>query len=170
MSSSNGNIFRVTGSLCGEFTGGQRRGALMISLICVWINGWINNREAGDLRHYRSHYDVIIVCHLDVDSLVNTNSFSCWVSSASAVSSSDERKITSLMITQPWFRLNNKALPESMWSNCFGAIGLYYRHSLCYDYRWFNVTFSSNFLHSWVCCNFADPSDANRVTNFIWLS
>ena len=24
--------------------------ALMFTLICVWINGWVNNREAGDLR------------------------------------------------------------------------------------------------------------------------
>ena len=27
--------------------------------ICVWINGWVNNREAGDLRRHRVHYDVI---------------------------------------------------------------------------------------------------------------
>ena len=27
---------------------GQWHGALMFSLICVWINGWVNNREAGD--------------------------------------------------------------------------------------------------------------------------
>ena len=27
---------------------GQWRGALMFSLICVWINDWVNNREAGD--------------------------------------------------------------------------------------------------------------------------
>ena len=40
---------------------GQWRGALMFSLICVWINGWANNREAGDLRHYRTHYDVIVM-------------------------------------------------------------------------------------------------------------
>ena len=37
---------------------GQWRGALMFSLICVWINGWVNNPEAGDLRRYRAHYDV----------------------------------------------------------------------------------------------------------------
>ena len=37
----------------------QRPGALMFSLICVWINGWENNREAGDLRRYSAHYDVI---------------------------------------------------------------------------------------------------------------
>ena len=37
---------------------GQWRGALIFSLICGWKNGWINNREAGDLRRYRAHYDV----------------------------------------------------------------------------------------------------------------
>ena len=26
-----------------------------------WINGWVNNREAGDLRRYRGHYDVIVM-------------------------------------------------------------------------------------------------------------
>ena len=31
-----------------------------VSLICVWINGWINNREAGDLRRHHAHYDVIV--------------------------------------------------------------------------------------------------------------
>ena len=40
---------------------GQWRGALMFSLICVWINGWVNKREAGDLRRYHAHYDVIVV-------------------------------------------------------------------------------------------------------------
>ena len=40
---------------------GQWRGALMFSLICVWINDWVNNREAGDLRRHRGHYDVIVM-------------------------------------------------------------------------------------------------------------
>ena len=39
----------------------QWRGALMFSLICVWINDWVINREAGDLRRYRAHYDVIVM-------------------------------------------------------------------------------------------------------------
>ena len=103
MASSNGNIFRVTGRLCGECTGQitdtytgviiwylfqtrnwlaynaiwkrvlstiwspvnsphkvQWRGALMFPLICVW-NGWVNNREASDLRLYCAHYDVIVM-------------------------------------------------------------------------------------------------------------
>ena len=40
---------------------GQWRGALMFSLICARINGWVNNGEAGDLRRYRAHYGVIIM-------------------------------------------------------------------------------------------------------------
>ena len=40
---------------------GQWRGALMFSLICVWINGWVNNREAGELRRYRAHCDVSVM-------------------------------------------------------------------------------------------------------------
>ena len=39
----------------------QWRGALMFSLICVGINGWGYNREAGDLRRHRAHYDVIVM-------------------------------------------------------------------------------------------------------------
>ena len=37
---------------------GQWRDAWMFSLICAWINGWENNREGGDLRRHRAHYDV----------------------------------------------------------------------------------------------------------------
>ena len=40
---------------------GQWRGALIFTLICAWINGRVNNREAGDLRHHRAHYDVILM-------------------------------------------------------------------------------------------------------------
>ena len=38
---------------------GQWRGALMFSFISAWIHGWVSNREAGDLRHRRAHYDAI---------------------------------------------------------------------------------------------------------------
>ena len=73
MTSSNGNIFHVTGHLSGEFNRhrwiprphkGQWRGALMFSLICARINGWVNNREAGDLRRHRAHCDVTIMLSL----------------------------------------------------------------------------------------------------------
>ena len=50
-----------------EFTGHRWipltkwRGALMFSLICAWINGWVNNREAGDLRRHCAPYDVTVM-------------------------------------------------------------------------------------------------------------
>ena len=63
---------------------GQWRGALMFSLICTWINGWVNKGEAGDLRRHRARYDVTamskshiervheyITCHLPVAAFTN---------------------------------------------------------------------------------------------------
>ena len=69
MTSSNWNIFRVTGHLCGEFTDHQwipLTKASNAELWCFlwsapWINGWVNNGEAGDLRRHRAHYDVIVM-------------------------------------------------------------------------------------------------------------
>ena len=40
---------------------GQWHGALMFSFICAWINGCVNNRQAGDLRRHRAHYDVTVM-------------------------------------------------------------------------------------------------------------
>ena len=65
----NWKLFRLTSPLCGEFTGhpvnsphkGQWRRALMFSLICPWTNGWVNNRETGDLRRHRAHYDATVM-------------------------------------------------------------------------------------------------------------
>ena len=45
-------IPRTKGQWCGDF---------MFSLISAWINGWVNNCEAGDLRRNRAHYDVIVM-------------------------------------------------------------------------------------------------------------
>ena len=69
MTSSNGSIFRVTGPFCGEFTGHRwipRTKASDAELWCFlwsapWINDSANNREAGDLRCNRAHYDVIVM-------------------------------------------------------------------------------------------------------------
>ena len=67
MTSSNGNIFRLNSHLCGEFTGefpSQRpvTRSLDVSLISARINGWVNNREAGDLRRHSANYDVTVMC------------------------------------------------------------------------------------------------------------
>ena len=77
MTSSNKNIFCVTGPLCGEFPGHRwipltKRGALVFSLICVWINGWVNNREAVDLIRHGAHYDVIVMLWRHCNAYIRT--------------------------------------------------------------------------------------------------
>ena len=43
---------------------GQWRVVLMFSLICARRNAYVNNRDAGDLRIYRAHYDVTVMSHV----------------------------------------------------------------------------------------------------------
>ena len=50
MTSSNGNIFRVTGYF-------------------LWSAPWINKPEDGDLRCHRAHYDVIVTIRLKISCL-----------------------------------------------------------------------------------------------------
>ena len=57
-------LFRVTGHLRGEFTG--PRWILRKKASDVWLNGCVNNREAGDLRRYCAHYDVIVMICRDM--------------------------------------------------------------------------------------------------------
>ena len=69
MTSSNGIIFRVTGPLCGEFTGHWWIPLTKASVAelwyflwsAPWVNGWVNNPEACDLRRHRTHCDVIVM-------------------------------------------------------------------------------------------------------------
>ena len=51
---------------------GQWRGALMFSLICTWRNGWVNNRDAGDLRRHCAHYDVTVISMIHLSFLCVT--------------------------------------------------------------------------------------------------
>ena len=32
-----------------------------VSLICAWINAWVNNGEAGDLKRHLADYDVTVM-------------------------------------------------------------------------------------------------------------
>ena len=44
--------------------GQWRRGFRFPLISAPWINGWVSNREAGDLRRYRAHYDVTVMYEL----------------------------------------------------------------------------------------------------------
>ena len=70
---------------------GQWRGALIFSLICAWINCWVNNGEAGHLRHHRAHYDVIVMYHI------------LCLSAANCILSSPAYKIIDMDIMTSWY-------------------------------------------------------------------
>ena len=69
MTSTNGNVFRVTGPLCGGFTGHRWIPLTKCSNTELWyflwsapeFNGRANNRDAGDMRRHRAHYDVTVM-------------------------------------------------------------------------------------------------------------
>ena len=66
MTSSNENIFRATGHLCGKFTGHRwipRTKAVDTDVFFdLRMNKhWVNNGEAHYLRRHRAHYDVIVM-------------------------------------------------------------------------------------------------------------
>ena len=57
---------------------GQWRRALMLSLICVWMNSWVNSRDADDLRRHRAHYDVTVMESRNCEELSNQQCACCW--------------------------------------------------------------------------------------------
>ena len=68
MTSSNGNIFRVTGPLCGEFIGHRWIPITKASDAELWCFPWsspeqtsVNNGDAGYLRRHHAHYDVSVI-------------------------------------------------------------------------------------------------------------
>ena len=64
MTSSNGNTFRVTGPLCGEFTGPGEFPAqrpVTRGFDVFFDLRLVNNSEAGDFRRHRGHYDVNVM-------------------------------------------------------------------------------------------------------------
>ena len=67
--------FRVSGPLCGEFTGQQwiplaakaSDAELWCFFICAWTNGWANYRDAGDLMRHCAHHGVTVMTGLSLN-------------------------------------------------------------------------------------------------------
>ena len=74
MTSSNGNISASLAICAGNSPVTE---ISMFSLICAWMNGWVNNREAGDLRRHCAHYDVtvMIISYCPSRSIINGKIF-----------------------------------------------------------------------------------------------
>ena len=92
MTSSNGNMFEITGHLCREFTDPgefptQRPVTRSFDdfFDLRLINRWVNNPGAGDLRRNRPHYEVIVM-EIQVPALGSHNgtTATCWATAPHA--------------------------------------------------------------------------------------
>ena len=88
---------------------GQCRGALMFSLICARINGWVNTGEAGDWRRHHAHYDVIVMALTHLRCIV----FTLWC----ILTSSPQAHI--LLLTIQMFKLHPLNLISNVYGNPF---------------------------------------------------
>ena len=131
ISSSNRNIFRVTGPLCGEFTGHLWILCTKASDAELWCFLWsapgcsVNNRVAGDLRRHRAHYDVTLLFQLDPTMMATVNipialgkqnsfewsvfevSTYFWVTTYAEVTAGDE--------TYPWEATDTWSIMNNNW-------------------------------------------------------
>ena len=70
--------------------------------ICVWIKGWVNNREAGYMRRYHAHYDVTVMKYGAVQRITKFDSilFSCLLDACKRIKLSIQWKDESLRQTR----------------------------------------------------------------------
>ena len=54
-------VWGIHRSPVGSHHKGQWRGVILFLRSVPWINGWVINREAGDVRRHRDYYDVIFI-------------------------------------------------------------------------------------------------------------
>ena len=106
----------------------QRRGALTFSLICAWINCWVNNGEAGDLRRHHAHYDVAVMMRQWIGSALLVQIMACriFVSERAAIFSrgGDELShsvwpalLTTTSITE-WIYIESKTMNLEQDAKC----------------------------------------------------
>ena len=91
---------------------GQWRGPLMFCLICTWINGWVNNREAGELRRHRAHYDVIVVIFCCLANDVDCFPVCCGISASYQLLPNGNLwyyALSVVMVIEPYTQINRIA-------------------------------------------------------------
>ena len=100
-----------------------------------WINGWVNNGEAGDLRHHRAYYDVIVMCWYISGAVVETE----------GGTGEDDPCIFPLVYNgnnyyqcitanhdRPWCGTTAQYEQDDLWGNCLSKRSLNYMFILNY--------------------------------------
>ena len=130
MMSSYGNICRVTGPLWGEFSGHRwlpmtkaSNGELWCFLWSApWINGWVYNCEAGDLRRHLAQYDVIVMwwngCMMQFTKLTKFAQFAdTWVSIINISHSTFRHRFDYISKTVPYINLIKMQIIRGLFSH-----------------------------------------------------
>ena len=94
----------------------------MFPLICAWINGWVNNREAGDLRRHLVHYDVIVMIACIVQ--VRASRFSCILGCTCDNPCHDLRCHVRITIESVWYDIL-----DFIYENIFRKNSIKFNHS-----------------------------------------
>ena len=154
MTSSNGTIFRVTGLLCGEFTGDTKASdaELFDFFICTWTNGWVNNRHVGDLRRHSTLYDVTVmtVCLLTdiaIPSCRDDRHYPCVIS--------NEGKLIHSVCVPPFAWLFQ--FSSAQWKNLLYT--WWYSYSVVFKYYLGNITSNID--------NLVKPGLPNLIVSFV---
>ena len=109
-------VWGIHRSLVNSPHKGLWRGSLMFSLICAWINDWVNNREACDLRRHRAHCDVIVmIVVISTTSMVDKITFFSCKTHVSAVKVENPKGF--------WkFLISNCAMLYCILTNCLSLV------------------------------------------------
>ena len=117
-------------SLVNSSHKGLWHGALMFSFICVSINAWVNNHEAGDSRHHRTHFDVIVMYLWLCTSCGNYTQIARFVEPTWAPSGSCRPQM-GLMLA-PWTLLSGQCFSNGVCIvNIIEKSDKYYKQPLC---------------------------------------
>ena len=109
---------------------GQWHGALMFSLICAWLNGWVNNRGAADPRRHRPHHDVTVL-HTRIHNYVQYSVE--WFTGMKVIWTSEECKVVCSVCTNVW------------------ALFLYVNENVMVSTQGRICTYALKFLHIMIC-------------------
>ena len=132
--------------LCAGNWGIQRSSVnppLMFSLICPWINGWVNNRESCDLRLHCGHYDVTVMHFIHIyfsvitpfvilNALLLSVALNCWSSKTAENVPISSNDLQTSATTLGNFNWDHKGLAWLyMWRECVGGAPFYLRLRNC---------------------------------------
>ena len=131
---------------------GLWRGALLFSLICTRINGWVNNGEAEDLRRNRAHYDVIVMVELHQPGLWFISGgylVKRWFIPVAARARGQSSDLNREILASNLFNCHKEVINAPPVPSISRCIHIVYRHKNVWEYQWSNFIYNcmSTFLH-----------------------